>query len=159
MTKSEVPHPILAIVVAVLLFGGVGYGIYYHSTEGKEQSREVEQELFEPYFRAIEAGKIDEAWERYTTPHYKETFSIDAYRARWQTISSNEKFDREQLTVNASYDAIHRYDYLLVSYGFTLDHDYAHVFYRVVRDADGTLRIHESGRSYSGHPRLDPEPW
>lgn len=159
MTESDVPHPIIAIIVAVLLFGGVGYGIYYHLTKAPKQRREVVQALFGPYFQALADGRIDEAWERYTTAHYKARFSLEAYRAQWRAALASKRFDRKLLNANMSYDAPERQKYLLVTYGFTLDHDYVHAFYRVVRDADGEQRIEWSGRRYTGRPLADPEPW
>lgn len=159
MIESDVPHPIIAIVVAVLLLGGVGYGIYYHLTKVPKQRREVEQALFAPYVQAIRDGRIDEAWERYTTPRYKEQFPLEVYRAHWQATLSSKRFDRKLLEVNASYDSVKRQKYLLVTYGFTLDHDYVHALYHVVRDANGHLRIDSASRRYTGASSVKVEPW
>lgn len=158
-SKSNVPHPIIAIIVAVLLFGGTGYGIYHHVTKAPEQRGEVEQALFAPYFKALEDKRIDEAWERYTTSRYKERFPLEVYRAHWRATLSSQRFDRELMTANMSYDAVNRHEYLLVTYGFTFDNDYVHAVYHVVRDADGQQRIDGSGRLYSGRPLVDTEPW
>lgn len=157
--KSDVPRPIIAIIVAVLLFGGVGYGIYHHLTKVPEQRAEVEQALFVAYFQAIVDGRIDEAWERYTTPRYKERFPLESYRAQWQVALSSKRFDRKLLNANMSYDAIDRREYLLVTYGFTLDHDYVHASYHVVRDASGQQRIDWAGRLHTGAPLVNAEPW
>jgi len=159
MLESDVPHPVIAFIVAVLLFGGVGYGIYHHLTEVPEQRREVEEALFAPYFQTLAAGRIDEAWERYTTSSYKESFPLDVYRTQWRAALSSSRFDRKLLNVNMSHDAIERQTFLLVTYGFSLDHDYIHAVYHVVRDADGGQRIDWSGRLYTGRPLTDSEPW
>ena len=159
MAKSDVARRIVAVIVAVLMFGGTGYGIYHHLTKTPELRREVEQELFVPYFQALAEGRIDEAWERYTTPRYKEQFSLEAYRARWRATSSSKRFDRELFHADMSHDAVKDQTYLLVTYGFTLDDDYVHAVYHVVRDADGHQRIDWSGRLHQGRPLTAPEPW
>jgi hypothetical protein len=39
--------------------------------------------LFEPYFALVRSGKLDEAYERFTAPRYREQYSLEGYRKTW----------------------------------------------------------------------------
>ena len=161
MTESSVPHPIAALVVAALMLGGVGYGVYHALAQAPKAEARLEQTLFEPYFKALSAGHVDEAWQRYTTPRYQQLFPIEQYRQHWQQAfsKSGRIVERSLFAANGAYELASKRDYTAVKYQLTFEHDYVQAVYEVVSDAQGHPRIDWAGRHPSGSSLTSPEPW
>jgi hypothetical protein len=161
MSSSSVPHPIVAIIVAIVIAGGIGYGIYYHVVKAPKNRALDEQALFDPYFAALSEGQINAAWEKFTTPRYKELFPIDRYRAHWeQVFSKRGKITKRVLAVaNDAYEATTKRKYESVKYQLTFEHDYVQAVYEVVPGTDGTPRIDWAGRHELTSSLTNPEPW
>src|SRR5438477_299578 len=79
-TDVQVQHPIIAIIVALAIVGGIGYGIYYHFVISPRTGAAVEEKLLAPYFALIGEGKLDEAWQRYTSDRYKKNWPLEKFR-------------------------------------------------------------------------------
>jgi len=160
MTESSVPHPIIGALVALALVGGIGYGVYHHVVSS-QQSAQLEHALFEPYFDALARGQFDEAWQRYTTPRYKQLFPVERYRAHWQTtLSRAGRIERRNLAVaNAAYQLSDERKYTSVQYQLTFTHDYVQAVYEIVPDGAGNPRIDWAGQHHSGSALTAPEPW
>ena len=143
MAGSSVPHPIAGALVAALMLGGIGYGAYYGLVKAPQNRERLEQSLFEPYFAALSAGQIDEAWDRYTTPRYKQLFPLVSYRRHWQeTFARAGSLDKRTLSVaDDAYEAVNGRKYTSVRYQLTFAHDYVQAVYEVVPDTRGQPRI------------------
>jgi hypothetical protein len=161
VANSSVPHPIAGLVVALLMLSGIGYGIYYHLEKAPQNRERLEQSLFEPYFEALSKGQLDEAWQRYTTPRYKQLFPLARYRQHWQeTFSRAGALSKRTLAVaDAAYEAVDRREYTSVRYQLTFAHDYVQAVYEVVPDAGGQPRIDWAGQHQPTSSRTSPEPW
>jgi hypothetical protein len=161
MANSSVPHPLAAVLVATLLLGGIGYGAYYGLVQAPKQREALERSLFEPYFTALSAGHIDDAWDRYTTAHYKQLFPLPRYRQHWQdTFSRSGAISKRELAVaDAAYEAVNRREYTSVRYQLTFAHDYVQAVYEVVPDARGQPRIDWAGQHQLTSSRTSPEAW
>jgi hypothetical protein len=161
MAGSTAPHPIAAVVVAVLMLGGIGYGVFRGLVEAPKNDARLEQALFEPYFKALSEGHIDEAWQRYTTPRYKQLFPIESYRKHWQqTFSQSGHIAKRSLfAANEAYEPASQRKYTSVKYQLTFDHDYVQAVYEVVPDAQGTPLIDWAGRHPPASSYSSQEPW
>ena len=161
MAGSSVPHPIAAIVVALLMVGGIGYGIFHALVEAPKHDERLEQTLFEPYFKALSDGRIDEAWQRYTTPRYKQVFPSESYRQHWQRVFSQSGpiVGRELFVANEVNEPAGQRKYTSVKYQLTFNHDYAQVVYEVVSDAQGNPHIDWAGRHQPASSYTAAEPW
>ena len=161
MAGSSVPHPIAAVAVALLMLGSIGYGVYYGLEKAPKNRERLEQSLFEPYFAALSAGHIDEAWDRYTTAHYKQLFPLSRYRQHWQeTFSRTGPLSKRTLSVaNEAYEVVNRREYSAVRYQLTFARDYVQVVYEVVLDAGGQPRIDWAGQHHLSSSQTSPEPW
>ena len=161
MSESKLPHPIVAAVVATLMLGGIGYGIYHALIEEPKTSVQLEQTLFDPYFKALSQGHIDEAWQRYTTPHYKQLFPVERYRQHWQQmfLHSGHIAKRDLFVVNQAYQLANDRHFTSLKYQLTFDHDYVQVVYEVVPDSRGNPRIDWAGQHQSASSLTSPEPW
>lgn len=159
--SSNVPHPIAAIIVAVAIAGGIGYGIYYHLVKAPKNRAVEEKALFDPYFTALSDGRIDEAWERFTTPRYKELFPLARYREHWQQVFGKAgKITKRELAVsNGAYEVVNGRKYASVKYQLTFEHDYVQAVYEVVPGSDDTPRIDWAGRHVLTSSLTSPEPW
>lgn len=161
MAGSSVPHPIAAIVVALLILGGIGYGIFHGLGEAPKNEERLEQALFEPYFKSLSEGHVDEAWQRYTTPRYKQRFPIENYRKHWQRAfsQSGRIVKRNLFVANAVNEPATQRKYTSVKYQLTFDHDYVQAVYEVIPDAPGNPQIDWAGRHQPASSYTAAEPW
>ena len=161
MSSSSVPHPIAAILVAIAIAGGIGYGIYYHLFKAPKNRARDEQALFAPYFTALSEGQIDAAWERFTTPRYKARFPLDRYRQHWEQVFAKRGRITERVlaVANDAYEVVTKRTYESVSYKLTFEHDYVLAIYQVIPDAEGNPRIDWAGRHEMASSFTAPEPW
>ncbi len=143
------------------MLGGVGYGGYHHWVQAPRERAALEQTLFEPYFQALGAGRVDEAWQRYTTPHYKQLFPLEPYRAHWQKAfaESGSLVKRNLATDNDAYQLTGGRNYTSVQYQLTFEHGYALAVYEVVPDASGKPLIDWAGQHSAGSAYTAPEAW
>jgi hypothetical protein len=161
MSGSSVPHPIAAIAVAILVLGGIGYGLYYNFVKAPKNRELTDQTLFAPYFAALSEGRIDEAWGRYTTPRYKQLFPIERYREHWKQkfSSSGHIVKRDLVVASGAYELASKRKYTSVKCQLTFEHDYVQAVYEVVPDAEGNPRIDWAGRHQLPSSYTAPEPW
>jgi hypothetical protein len=161
MSSSSVQHPIVAIVVAIAIAGGIGYGIYYHVVKAPKNRAQDEQALFAPYFTALSEGQINAAWERFTTPRYKALFPLERYRQHWeQVFAKRGRITKRVLAAaNDAYEATTKRTYESVKYQLTFERDYVQAVNEVVPDAGGNPRIDWAGRHELTSSLTAPEPW
>jgi hypothetical protein len=162
--QSNVQHPIIAAIVAIAFIVGLGYaGYYFAYVEPKNRVR-VEENLFDAYFNELSAGHIDEAWQKYTTDHYKEKFPLELYRKHWQELFEKyghiTKRSIDTATDSSGFAKDDRA--VVVGYELTFEKISEHPFYYVVKDTDGGERINLAGVIHSSgtfRPVLDEQPW
>ena len=161
MARSSVPHPIVAIVVALLMVSGIGYGVFHGLLEAPRNEARLEQALFEPYFKALSEGRVDQAWQRYTTPRYKQLFPIESYRQHWQRVFSQSGaiVERKLFVANEADEPAQQRKYTSVKYQLTFDHDYVQAVYEVVPDARGKPQIDWAGRHQPASLYTAAESW
>jgi len=143
------------------MLGGIGYGVIHGLTNPLQTQEPLERALFEPYFKALSEGRIDEARERYTTPRYKQLFSAERYRQHWEhTFSRAGHIAKRNLFVaNAAYELASGRHYTSVKYQLTFDRDYVQAVYEVVPDSQGNQRIDWAGQHQPSSSYTSPEPW
>lgn len=161
MASSSVQHPVAAIIVAIVIAGGIGYGIYYHLVKAPKNRAQDEAALFAPYFAALSEGQLKSAWDRYTTPRYKELFPFERYRQHWEQVFSKRGRITKRViaTANDAYEATTKRKYESVKYQLTFEHDYVQAVYQVVPGDDGNPRIDWAGRHELTSSFTSPEPW
>ncbi len=76
--------PALGALIFLVLFGGAITAVVYNLRNGKKNAAKIDA-LFDGYFSVVRAGKLDDAWQQFTTPHYREQYPLDAYKKTWQT--------------------------------------------------------------------------
>ena len=161
MSSSSVQHPVAAILVALAIAGGIGYGIYYHAVRAPNNRAQDEQALFAPYFTALADGQIDAAWQRFTTKRYKQLFPVERHRQHWeQVFAQHGRITRRVLVVaNDAYEAATKRAYQSVKYQLTFERGDVQAVYEIVPDADGNPRIDSAGRHELASSFTTPEPW
>ena len=80
MSEAETIHPAIAIVLAVLVVGGVLVAIYVRLFVIKPRLQRIQVGLVDKYVEQQDSGDLDGAYEVWTTDAYKKEFPIDAYR-------------------------------------------------------------------------------
>lgn len=161
MTESSVPHPIAGALVAVLIVGGIGYGVARGLMKAPKHEQQLDQALFEPYFSALADGHVDEAWQRYTTPRYKQLFPLEDYRRHWAGVFSQSGHigERKLFAANEAYEVATRRQYTAVKYQLTFERAYVQASYEVVADSTGMPRIDWAGQHHAASSSTAPEPW
>ena len=158
-TKMGGSHPILGILMFVLLFGFVIGALIYRKLTAPKQVARLHSTLFDPYFAELKAGHLDEAYQRFTTPVYKAKYSLEAYHKAWQ-----ERFDIGPLTkiqMNLADPGRRNGKWgFSMSYYVVLGDKKAasSIFYFVVEEGDGALRIEESAWDRGGGHFIQ-QPW
>ena len=158
-TKVGGSHPILGIVIFVLLFGFVIGALIYRKITGPKDVARLETTLFTPYFADLKANHLDDAYQRYTTAVYKTRYSLEDYRKAWE-----ERFEvgpLTEITMNTADPGMpHGKWGFSITYYVVLGDKKASssLFYFVVEDGDGALRIEESARD-PGNRHYVMEPW
>jgi hypothetical protein len=158
---SEAGRRIVAIIVAVLMLGGFAVAIIYNAVFTPRNRARVDATLFQPYYAAIAAGRIDEAWERYTTARYKRLHPLPSFREHWQsTLSSKGAIvDKQLYSANSTYELFTGRTSYAVVYHLKLERDFFTLQYTVRQEEDGALRIDYAAYQRQGVPLAEPQPF
>jgi|GEM_PF-3022260 len=170
MNQNEINiHPIFIVLIIVSLFGFVGYGLYRSKFIAPKTAERIEKKLFTPYFNLLSAGKIDEAWQQYTSPEYKKKYPLEQYRNHWQKVFSEKgKITKyETYNSNSSYDFVNDKKTEWFQYRIFFEKQKAGelLFYQTLINEQNVDLIDYAGRRLQGNQtisdrdRILAEPW
>ena len=162
-------HPIFVFLIIAVLFGLVGYGVYRAKFVAPKKAERIEKDVFTPYFNSLSAGRIDKAWQQYTSPAYKRSYPLEQFRKHWQDIlKAKGKIIRHEIYNNeSSYELAGSKKTNWVQYRLYFENQKAPelLFYRTITTKKGDDLIDAAGRRLQGNAtilgqeRITPEPW
>jgi hypothetical protein len=157
--QGEVRHPIAAIIVAVVIGGGVIGGLIYHIFLQPKTQAAIDEQVFKPYFAALGAGRFAEAWAFYA-PSMQASHPLAAYQAHWeqQVAQRGRLLGGKVFAINDGFDAVQRRKIITARYQVKFERDEIVVGYTLYRDDAGHPRI-ASAESRYAHNLSRFGPW
>lgn len=135
----------LIILGVVLVMGGIiGLAIWKFRAIAQAEA-ETDAQVIGPYLMLIKAGKSEEAWERYTSPAYKQRFPRDEHTRGLRDLAADRgNLVRWEKTLGSELSQPGRGTFLQLKYRVVWDKGPYNAAYEVVTLEDGRRAIDAS---------------